>query len=618
MLEKLTYSVTFPSTGRAFAGDLDFKTGFGTITGPNEAGKSLIIEIARWCLFGTAALRGKADDYKTLKATLRFRVRGEAFTVERSSSTCKLTKDDKVLATGTKPVNAHICQLLGFGLEVFDVACVANQGDVEKLSAMKPTERKRMVDEVVGLNRLEDLAKWCGDEARVLERQQVPPGDEPVEPAEPMGDIEAARAAFEEMHEIRGVLTVVQEPPVAPTCPGTQTVAELQPLVEAEREARAEFNMLKTRLASLPEAFGYNDAELTAFEALWDGFEHWQARERFEKLHPRSSQTREALLAMQGDWAVIDQRDSLVALWPIWRSTARWTARTASITSSWRTTGSRACGPSWRPWATSSPLLSPSPRSRSRWTRPDDWDLKDTQDDWELVKDAVETHRPRITRFDIDIYRRANVAAIERKEIELRLSQIPPSCGIEAKLQARLTYESNLARHQIDLVNYDTWQKKHAQAQARVHEIKPLAEQFSKLGGLQIEWHRYNDRKEIFDAASAEYNRLSVEADGWRRAQTALNNLRVMVKGHLVPALSKVASHLLAQMTGGQRNIVSVDQEFNVVVDGQPLDTLSGSGKAVANLALRLGLGQVLTNNVSRSSSETRLTPRWTTQGQEI
>ena len=31
--------------------------------------------------------------------------------------------------------------------------------------------------------------------------------------------------------------------------------------------------------------------------------------------------------------------------------------------------------------------------------------------------------------------------------------------------------------------------------------------------------------------------------------------------------------------------------------DGQPINTLSGSGKAVANLSLRLGLGQVLTNN---------------------
>src|SRR5258705_463180 len=38
--------------------------------------------------------------------------------------------------------------------------------------------------------------------------------------------------------------------------------------------------------------------------------------------------------------------------------------------------------------------------------------------------------------------------------------------------------------------------------------------------------------------------------------------------------------------------------QFDVTVDRQPLNTLSGSGKAVANLSLRIGLGQVLTNNV--------------------
>ena len=51
-------------------------------------------------------------------------------------------------------------------------------------------------------------------------------------------------------------------------------------------------------------------------------------------------------------------------------------------------------------------------------------------------------------------------------------------------------------------------------------------------------------------------------------------------------------------MTGGQRQSISVDEEFDVTVDGQPLNTLSASGKAVANLSMRIGLGQVLTNNV--------------------
>ena len=48
----------------------------------------------------------------------------------------------------------------------------------------------------------------------------------------------------------------------------------------------------------------------------------------------------------------------------------------------------------------------------------------------------------------------------------------------------------------------------------------------------------------------------------------------------------------------GQRQSIVVDQAFDVTVNGKALDTLSGSGKAVANLALRLGLGQVLTNKV--------------------
>jgi DNA repair exonuclease SbcCD ATPase subunit len=51
-------------------------------------------------------------------------------------------------------------------------------------------------------------------------------------------------------------------------------------------------------------------------------------------------------------------------------------------------------------------------------------------------------------------------------------------------------------------------------------------------------------------------------------------------------------------MTGGERQAINVDEEFNILVDGQTIDTLSGSGKAVANLALRIGLGQVLTNNI--------------------
>src|SRR5205823_13167834 len=82
------------------------------------------------------------------------------------------------------------------------------------------------------------------------------------------------------------------------------------------------------------------------------------------------------------------------------------------------------------------------------------------------------------------------------------------------------------------------------------------------------------------------------------RAKSALSTLRTLVKQHLVPSLNRVASSLIRSMTGGQRHSIAVDEEFDVKVDRQPINTLSGSGKAVANLSLRIGLGQVLTNNI--------------------
>ena len=133
---------------------------------------------------------------------------------------------------------------------------------------------------------------------------------------------------------------------------------------------------------------------------------------------------------------------------------------------------------------------------------------------------------------------------------------------------------------------------------ARIEELKPLASGFERLMELRNDWTRYQERRDLWERAREEMAIALAQGDGWRRVQTALTMLRSLIKGHLVPALSRVASHLLAQMTGGQRSVVVVDQEFDVTVDGQRLDTLSGSGKAVANLALRLGLGQVLTNNV--------------------
>jgi DNA repair protein SbcC/Rad50 len=70
--------------------------------------------------------------------------------------------------------------------------------------------------------------------------------------------------------------------------------------------------------------------------------------------------------------------------------------------------------------------------------------------------------------------------------------------------------------------------------------------------------------------------------DGWRSGREDQND----------PEPQQGASHLLSQMTGVQRSAIQVEEEFNVIADGRRLETLSGSGKACADPALRIGLGR--------------------------
>ncbi len=602
MFERLSYSVTFPTTGRTLQGEYDLKQGFGVITGANESGKSFIIEVARWCLFGSAALRGRADDYKTLKATLMFRVKGNPYEVTRTATTAKLCTPGALVASGTKPVNEHIQALLGFGLDVFDVACAANQGDVEKVSAMKPAERKRMVDQVIGLDRIEELAKWCGDEAKVLEKAIVDPGEEPTAPAEPWDEdlFDRAREAYEELHRLKGVLSVERDAPKGPTCSVTEPSHRLRPLAEKERQDRAELAMLRARLKDLPEPFGYSDEELNLLEEGIRKWELWESRQEFERRHPRSTYHRQQLMVMLDDWTVVEQAGQLHRL-----------------VEELRSHGEVDCPNCQHHFYLESGRLeelelkldeldkiqAPELSRRevaAELAKLDDWDRMDTQVEWGKLKDVQPAEQPQeLSDAYLQQCRRANAAAADRAQVEARIAEIGQASNYyEAALEIRLAYEAQLAAYERELREYEAWQLHQKLAQTRAKEIKSLADRFADLGRLKIEWTRYRDQWDLWNDAACKAGVLRVEADGWRAAQTALNNLRVMVKGHLVPALSKVASTLVAQMTGGQRHWVTVDEDFDVLVDGQRLDTLSGSGKAVANLALRIGLGQVLTNNV--------------------
>ncbi len=602
MLAKLKYSVTFPSTGRTLSGDFSFQKGFGAITGPNEAGKSVILEMVRYLLFGTRALRGKAEDYKNLKGELEFAVKGENYLSKRTISTAKLFRNGVEIANGQKGVNNKIAETLGFGLDVFDTACVANQGDIEKLGSMLPAERKRMVDSVIGLSVIDELATWCGKEASTIAAVITGMEDglvRPTEPMEPAGyrpsadmepDLADLRAKRDELNQVKGRLA-------QPRAAKPEEPVEVPVVREEDVEKARAYEQAQAELVRLPAS---------PPEFSEDGIDDWELRERLKRDIP--VMTAEQIEQADADVELIRQFDRLDHLLKQHQDLLD--------------VGEHVCPSCDHHWpmeeariekiAYEKTVLTVALKDVERPSKPDMVNIDvarrqlqafdKVRDEWERVRDAKQ---PEFTRQQVAQFKVAKEAQTRRAELEAVEPCTASSKELNKLWRERLAYEHELSSYQDRLSAWQEAETNRAIDDERASELLGVPAELEALEERFQAARIYEDRVAVHGTALAAYEtrledigKRKAQEEGYRKGKEALTILRRLVKQHLVPSLNKVASHYLSKMTGGQRNLIEVNEDFDITVDGQALNTLSGSGKAVANLALRLGLGQVLTNNV--------------------
>lgn len=608
MLAKLKYDVTFPSTGRHLSGDFSFQKGFTAIVGGNETGKSLILEMIRYSLFGTSALRGKTEDYKNLKVEMEFSVRGQTYTTKRTITTAKIFRDGVEIANGQKGTNTKVVELLGFGLKVFDTACVANQGDIEKLGSMAPTERKAMVDSVIGLSVIDEIAKWCADEARsrsiaveTMEEGLVRP-EEPARPDdfEPSTDMEPELARLrglrDELNQVKGRLGVARaakpEEPVKTDCRSASLLEEYVEMARTYETAQAELK----RLPGPPDADP---------DALMGAADDWELRERLKRDLPVMSE------------AAIREADEDLALWKKFDRLHHLRMKVDDLLG----VGVHICPACEHQWPMEKLRVETIQREllaledelggRECPSKPDmvNIDVARRQlqafakvsSEWGRVKDA---EKPPYTRQQLAQMQVAKQAQGRRQE--LLLVEPAPSTALElnrlwrerlAYEHALETYEARLGEWQEQETNWVIDEERASELAAVPHDLQALEQRLTAAKIYEDRLASYQKALDVYQIKLAEIECRKQEEEGYRKGKEALVILRRLVKQHLIPSLNKVASHYLSKMTGGKRNVIEVDDEFNILVDNQAINTLSGSGKAVANLSLRLGLGQVLTNN---------------------
>lgn len=621
MFRSIKYEVTFPTGPRpTFKGNYKFDRGFGAIIGPNEAGKSMILEFLEFLLFGVSALRSTSTDYATLRVEGVVSIRDVDYKIERTIKTAKLTNltIKAVEAVSTKAVNAAVLDKLGFGLNIFRVANAINQGEVEALSKMRPAERQRMVDAVVGLDKVEGLIKFCSQEALEHERQAKSMElvvTEPEKPVEPEGwadrkvlyeQLEKARVDSAKRDDVQRrmlVLNTVAEPD-KPTIDFTETLAELKQAVEAEEALVS----TKKQLSFMPKL-----EDIPELRRQIEAFEAYQQAQDMLRFNPAPLYTREQLQQIIDEWAYIDlwarymehraAKDALQArIEGLDTATCPKCDHIFTLHADMRTT----LYAEWEAmvWKGDIPIADAPPRPAIEATRARqmleayDDELTAKRAKWEVVPKAARPAYDSDRLEDADMNRPIMEQEVERLEKLL----IPDARNKYVRL---IDYDAAMDRYDERM---DRYREARDTLRALNDDLKVLdyaPAEVVRLTGITALFASYGVQRDRYEAAMLDWasNMLLIQegfdlAAKWRRAKEGLAKLRILIKQHLYPSLSAAASYFLSAMTAGVRNRIEITDNFDIIVDGQMIDTLSGSGKAVANLAVRLGLGRVLTHSV--------------------
>lgn len=551
--------------------EIEFEKGTTLISGANGAGKSLIQEAIRFALFGTGALRGKLDDYdQGLRVELDLSIKGKPYSIIRSLFDCKFGGEG-VEVVGTKACNLAIKKALGYGMLVFDMGNCAKQEEITKLSDMKPSERKQAIDEVLGIAVVDKLVRELNVEVSELKGklEGVKWGlHEPDEVEIPGGydesrdlntEIELERKRKNEIAVCEAVLA--QALPSAPVPPDGAVMEK--PAGDPSTEGA--FKALKLRVSTLGE-MDYNVEELEVERERTRAFAN---RDKLEQ----PTITKEEIKNEREKWELYRRyvRSNPVVcpncsyeFNPISGERVGSVAKPSSIESELdrqeKLHNTLDNLPSWD-----------GVIPKYRWTDIEFYKQISRLKELAQVKQALEVIEP----CDYNAWRLYNEYKIKQEAFEREKSRY------EGLVSARCKYTEMLKSLRE---GYE-------------------AEKLSELEKTRETWDyykrsvkRYKEEKRAYEEGLKYVKELEEKIEIRKNAVDGLKDFKLKIKSYVVPSLAKVASELVREMTCGEFDKIEIDDKFEVTLDGKTLNLLSGSEKAVANLALRIGLGRVLTH----------------------
>ena len=536
-----------------------FEKGLTTIVGENGAGKSLIQEFIRFGLFGSSALRGKLSDYDpNLRITLSIRIRDENILIKRTLKDCVITASEGEEVRGTSTCNDWIIRRLGYNMSVFDIGNAAKQFEINKLGDMKPAERKNAIDQVIGLNVVTKLVKELKDEKNELK------------------------------NFVKGFETALVEP-VEPKKPENYVDSkELIKVYDEKLTAKDTGKLLKSKCEELK----------------CDQVDEWKDNV------PVGDLKNEALYNYYKN-----EFDKLVKEYPVWGS-----KYSRDELTKWYFASKE-----WRAWKEPEISLEEIRKQKSQWVDYLTWknatrakcpncgtefalgDVKEVDEpqfpqNYLNEMEVLWLKKPSVEKPEVLIdeqFLEAETKKIEAQEKGYEYSKKMAELGdCDYKLLRKYTEHQEKYKKWKEYYSYRTKLRALGDITEIENECKILWDKITEAKLYESKITEYKKQKQNYDTLIESIGEKKDRIEKLEKAISGLTEFTSSVKNSIIPSLSSVATSLCREMSNYDISEIKINDDFEITVDGKELCLLSGSEKAIANLAIRLALSSVLTRKI--------------------
>ncbi len=162
------------------------------IVGKNGAGKSSLLEAIGWCIWGETPRGANKDIIRTgateARVELEFELDKKLYkisrTAERTNGSARQSVDffcwdanserfRPLNGSGVRETEAKIAREIGISYDTFINSVFLLQGRSNEFTVLKPTERKKVLAEILQLERYSELSECAKNKTRALEKEQA-------------------------------------------------------------------------------------------------------------------------------------------------------------------------------------------------------------------------------------------------------------------------------------------------------------------------------------------------------------------------------------------------------------------------------------------------------------